>query len=276
MAAGAFCGAMYHDLDGTLLGLKGSLLADGAGRPSGAAVAALLACKEAGIELVPASGRRRDQNGELARLIGTRSFICEAGALLVVDGDRHWLGEFQPSGGQTVFEQIAETGVPLDLLREYAGRLEYHTPWHVGREASHLMRGLVDVAEVNGLLTRWGAPLKLVDNGVIREHNSQLGLEVVRAYHLTPLGASKAAAVARHRELRGYDREDTFAVGDSLLDLECAEVVGAFWLVANAAEEDPSLAAAVAARPNAVVASAGHGEGVREAVAAMIATRRWS
>lgn len=267
-----FHGAGYFDLDGTLLGLKGSLLADGTGRATSAAVSALIACKQNLIEQVPASGRRRDQNAELARLIGTRSYICEAGSLLVIEGERHWLGEFQPTG-RTVFEQIRETGAPQHLLSAYAGRLEYHAPWHEGREVTHLLRGHVDTGEVNGLLVQLGVPLQLVDNGVIREHDSELPFEDLHAYHLMPLGASKAAAVALHRELRGYDREDTFAVGDSWLDLDCADAVGTFWLVANAVASDPALAEAAAARANAEITVAGHGEGVREAVAAMIERR---
>jgi hypothetical protein len=39
---------------------------------------------------------------------------------------------------------------------------------------------------------------------------------------------------------RGYEREQCFAVGDSREDLEVAEVVGRFFLVANAVAGDSS------------------------------------
>ncbi len=55
--------------------------------------------------------------------------------------------------------------------------------------------------------------LRLVDNGIIAAHgvslagsNSGLAPEVerVHAYHLIPAAASKAGAVARHMQNRGY------------------------------------------------------------------------
>ena len=60
--------------------------------------------------------------------------------------------------------------------------------------------------------------------------------------------------------------KQTFAIGDSREDLACADHVGAFWLVANAVERDPSIREAIAGRENVHVAGAGHGRGVYEAV----------
>jgi hydroxymethylpyrimidine pyrophosphatase-like HAD family hydrolase len=98
-------------------------------------------------------------------------------------------------------------------------------------------------------------------------------LERVQAYHLIPAVASKATAVARHMQNRGYAREDCIAVGDSREDLEAAEVVSCFWLVANALERDPTLARDIAGRSGVRVASAGYGAGVYEAVVATLAER---
>ncbi len=88
----------------------------------------------------------------------------------------------------------------------------------------------------------------------------------MRGYHLVPVGASKAAAVALHRRARGYAREETFAVGDSREDLACAAEVGAFWLVANAVERDPSMREAIAGHDNVRVTEGANGAGVYEAV----------
>ena len=88
----------------------------------------------------------------------------------------------------------------------------------------------------------------------------------VRGYHLVPADASKAAAVAFHRRVRGYTREETFAVGDSREDLACARHVDSFWLVRNAIERDPSIREAIAGIDNVRVAEAAHGAGVYEAV----------
>jgi hydroxymethylpyrimidine pyrophosphatase-like HAD family hydrolase len=272
-AAGSALGApgvrcLYLDLDGTLLGRGASLLHDGDGEITIEGVRALQACLRAGVEIVLMSGRRRAQVHEDARLFGQDSFIYEAGACLVLDGEEHWLtGDLLP-GEQTIFEQIEASGAPALLLERYEGRLEYHEPWHTGREVSHLFRGLIDAFEADQLLAEHGhAGLRLIDNGVVQRRSPALaGLPHVRCYHLVPGGAAKATAVAFHMRARGYGREQAFAVGDSREDLACAEQVGTFWLVANAVERDPTIRETIAGRENVRVAAAGHGRGVYEAV----------
>ncbi len=259
---------LYLDLDGTLLGRGASLLHDGEGTVSIEGVRAIQACLRAGVEVVLMSGRRRAQVQEDARLFGQAAFIYEAGACVVLEGEEHWLtGDLLP-GELTIAEQIGLSGAPELLLEHYRGLLEYHEPWHLNREVSHLFRGLVDAAEADSLLVEHGhANLRLVDNGVVTRRSPALAsLPHVRGYHLVPASASKAAAVAFHARARGYAREETFAVGDSREDLACAAEVGVCWLVGNAVERDPTMRAALAAHRNARVAEAGHGAGVYEAV----------
>jgi phosphoglycolate phosphatase len=265
---------LYVDLDGTLLGRGASLLRDGEGNVSIDGVRAIQACMRADVEVVLMSGRRRAQVHEDARLLGQDSFIFEAGACVVLGadwmlgGEEHWLtGELMP-GELTIAEQIERSGAPELLLERYAGRLEYHEPWHVAREVSHPFRGLVDAGEVDALLVEHGHKnLRLVDNGVVNRRSPALAeLPHVRGYHLVPAAASKAAAVALHARARGYAREETFAVGDSREDMACARHVGTFWLVANAVARDPSIRAAMAAYENVRVCESGHGAGVYEAV----------
>jgi len=259
---------LYLDLDGTLLGRGASLLHDGEGTVTLDGIRAIQACLRAEVEVVLMSGRRRVQVEEDARLLGQSTFIYEAGACLVLEGEEHWLtGEMLP-GDLTIAEQIEASGAPAMLLERYAGRLEFHEPWHLGREVSHLFRGLVDAGEVDTLLAEHGHEgLRLVDNGVVNRRSPALAeLSHVRCYHLVPIGASKANAVALHRRIRGYGLEETFAVGDSREDLACAEQVGSLWLVRNAVERDPSMREAIAGRANVRVAEAGHGPGVYEAV----------
>jgi hydroxymethylpyrimidine pyrophosphatase-like HAD family hydrolase len=263
---------LYLDLDGTLLGAGASLLHDGEGAVSIAGVRAVQACLRADVEVVLMSGRRRAQVHEDARLLGQRSFIFEAGACAVVNGEDHWLtGELLPDE-LTIAEQIERSGAPALLLEHYAGRLEYHEPWHLQREVSHLFRGLVDVTEVDRLLAERGhEDLRLVDNGVVSRRSQDLAhLPHVRGYHLVPASASKAGAVAFHRRVCGYEREHTFAVGDSREDLACAGHVSTLWLVANALHRDPSIAAAAGAYDNVRVAESGYGSGVYEAVVSML------
>jgi phosphoglycolate phosphatase len=113
-----------------------------------------------------------------------------------------------------------------------------------------------------------------VDNGVVNRRSPALAdLDHVRGYHLLPVSASKAAAVAFHMRARGCAREQAFAVGDSREDLACAAHVQTFWLVANAVARDPSISAAAAAHDNVRVAEAGHGAGVYEAVVSTLIDR---
>ena len=266
---------VYCDLDGTLLGRGGALLRDGEGEFSALAVRALEACFRADVEFVIYSGRREAQVREDARLLGCSAYIFEVGAGLVIDEEREWLtGELVP-GERSIHDQIEEAGAPALLLERYAGRLEYHEPWHRDREVSHLFRGLVDTFEADEALGEAGlGHLRLVDNGAIRRRSPTLEVEQAHAYHLIPAEASKARAVARHMQARGYAREECIAVGDSREDMDAADVVGAFWLVANALERDPTLREAIGGRDNVRVAEAGHGAGVYEAVVTTLAERR--
>jgi HAD superfamily hydrolase (TIGR01484 family) len=266
---------LYCDLDGTLLGHGASLLRDGEGGFSLMAVRALEACHRAGVEVVIYSGRRKAQVFEDARLIGSTAYIYEVGCGLVVDGEEELLTDDLVPGEKTIYEQILAAGAPDLLLERFPRRLEYHSPWHLDRDVSHLFRGQVDVAEAGEVLRAEGhGNLRLVDNGAIRRVSPTLDVDQAHAYHLIPAGASKARAVARHMQARGYAREECIAVGDSREDMEAAGVVGAFWLVANALERDPSLREAIAGRENVRVAEAGHGGGVYEAVVTTLAERR--
>jgi hydroxymethylpyrimidine pyrophosphatase-like HAD family hydrolase len=265
---------LYLDLDSTLLGRGASMLHDGAGNVTIDGVRAVQACLRGGVEVVLMSGRRRAQVFEDARLLGQSAFIFEAGACVELNGEQHWLtGALQP-GELTIAEQIERSGAPALLLERYQGLLEYHEPWHVEREVSHLFRGLVDADEVDRVLIEHGhQDLRLVDNGVVSRRSEALAaLPHVRGYHLVPASASKVTAVAFHRRLRGYQRAQTFAVGDSREDLACAAQVDVFWLVANALERDPSIRDAIAAHHNVRVCEAGHGAGVYEAVVSTLMT----
>lgn len=250
---------VYTDLDGTLLGKGASLFRTAEGDFTLLAARALEACHRAGAEVVIKSGRRRAQVMEDARLLGQTAYIFEVGSGMAIDGELTFLtGDLQPREGSSIHAQIGETGAPALLLDRYTGRLEHHSPWHQNREVSHLFRGRIDVGEANELLTGEGhADLRLVDNGEIES-----GLH---AFHLIPAVSSKAAAVAAHMRARGYVREECVGVGDSAEDLDVAEVVGRFFLVANAD---------VAGAPGVERTESAMSEGFYEAVMRAIAESR--
>jgi phosphoglycolate phosphatase len=268
---------LYVDLDGTLLGPNASLLTDAHGRFSSLGVRALEACARADVEVVIYSGRRQGSVFEGARLIGSSAYIFELGCGLVIDGELEWLTDgLVPSEDRgSIYDQIEASGAPALLLERFAGEIEYHTPWSIGREVSHLFRGNVDLDQVHKVLDGAGLGwLRLVDNGVIRAASEQMtGLPVIHAYHLIPAGASKARAVARHMQARGYAPADCIAAGDSREDMEAATVVGAFWLMANALARDLTLEAEASGRPGVRIASESYGAGVYEAVVTTLAER---
>jgi phosphoglycolate phosphatase len=269
---------LYVDLDGTLLGPGASLLRGGGGGFSALSVRALEACWRADVEVVLYSGRREGSVFECSRLIGASAYIFELGCGLVLDGELQWLtGDLVPSPERgTIFEQIERSGAPALLLQRFADRLEYHTPWSINREISHLFRGEIDLDEAHRVLAEAGlSTLRVVDNGVIHEHDSRLAnVTVVHAYHLIPAGASKSRAVSRHMQARGYEPSRCIAVGDSREDMDAAQVLGTFWLVANGLERDPSLREDMLRHSRVRLAQESYGAGVYEAVVTTLAESR--
>src|SRR5215210_7866888 len=122
---------VYTDLDGSLLGRGGSLFHDSEGEFTLLAARGLEACHRAGAEVVLYSGRRKAQVMEDARLLGQTAYIYEVGCGLHIDGEDVYLtGDLQPRDGITVHDQIEQSNAPDLLLSAYAGRFEYHEPWH--------------------------------------------------------------------------------------------------------------------------------------------------
>ena len=266
---------VYTDLDGTLLGRYGSLFRDSEGEFSLLQARALEACHRADVEVVIKSGRREGSVLEDAKLIGSRSYICEVGCVVVIDGERTELvGDVEKEPGKSLAETMVDRGIPDELFDHFGGRLEWHSPWHRQRELSLLFRGKVDVDEANRLLAERGhTGLRLIDNGAIFAPMD--GIEgPAHAYHLLPEAASKANAVAFHMRARGYAPEECIAIGDSVEDLNVADVVGRFFVPANGPERDPALAQAISGRPNVTVTEGRMGDGVYEAVVSTLAGAR--
>ncbi len=251
--------AVYLDLDGTLLGRGGSVLHDEDGVFTTAGVRALEACARADVEVVLVSGRRLASLSHDARLLGVRSYACEAGALLVVGGERIYLtGRFQPTADVSVYAQIEATGAPQLLLDHFDGRLRPHEDAMHVREISHVFVGEADAGVANDQLRAAGlGDLRLLDNGAVEEGG--------HVFHLLPGEASKANAVATHRRIRGHAADACIAVGDSEEDAGMAAAVGTFWFVGNGAWTGGS---------NIRRAEATHGAGVYEAILTELAERR--
>jgi hypothetical protein len=219
------------------------------------------------------SGRREAQVRPDARLFAQTSYIYEAGCGMVIDDERTYLtGDWVPDENGTPAERIIESGLPEVLFERFAGRLEWHAPWHTDRQLSLLFRGKVDVDEVNEVIAEQGEAgrdLRFLDNGAI--NRPMEGIDRAHAYHLVPGGASKGKAVGAHMRARGYAPEETIAIGDSIEDLGSAEHVGRFFCVANGPERDEALREAIGGYPNVTVTEGRMGDGVYEAVVGTLA-----
>ena len=258
---------VYTDLDGTLLGPMGALFRDPEGEFTLRQARALEACHRARVEVVIMSGRREAQVLADSRLMGQTSYIYEAGCAVMIEGERTYLtGDWQPDENGTPAQKMLDAGIPELLFKRFEGRLEWHAPWHTGRELSLLFRGKVESDEANVTLSEKGHhDLRFLDNGAIGRRME--GIEGrTHAYHLVPGGASKAKAVDFHRRARGYEREQVIAVGDSIEDLETAAAVGRFFCVANGPEHDEALRERLPRFDNVTVTEGRMGDGFYEAV----------
>jgi phosphoglycolate phosphatase len=222
---------LYTDFDGTLLGPGGSLLTGPDGRPSARAAAALVRAAEAGVTVVPVSGRRRSQLAHDARLLGLTDLIAEAGCCIVRDGELSYeWGACPPGLAANPHDAMEAAGAVAALLDRFAGDLRHYEPWHLEREGSHLFHGRVEVGEANAVLGTIGCGwAQLIDNG---DTAGWPGRQV-RAYHLIPRGVGKGPAVADDLAARGLDRAQAAAIGDSEEDRTMADHVGTYFIVGN-------------------------------------------
>ncbi|MGK5115138.1 MULTISPECIES: HAD family hydrolase [unclassified Geodermatophilus] len=268
---------VYTDLDGTMVGPRGSFWHTAARDLTAGPATALLDLHRAGVPLVLVSGRTFEQVVEAARIFAADGAIAELGSVVGWDGGRgvHRLTGELPAehAARAPMEVMAELGVVEDLLARHAGRLEWHAPWHATHTTDALLRGRVDPLAVDAYLAERGHGwLTLNDNGSIPATSRMtLAPDALppRVYHLMPRGISKGAAIAWDLERRGLTPDDAVAIGDSVSDLEMAPAVGRLWITANGATVD-GMADLLAAVPNVAVTGAAMGEGWAEAVRASL------
>jgi len=255
---------VYSDLDGTLFAPGGKLLTNDAGQPSTELAAALVALKQAGIELVIVTGRAAEQGFELRRLLNANSFIgemgvyCEEGFGLELRSSwnlGHWQQlELAPGlapgvlpPGVTPSQLIEQQGSAQRLIASFPGRLE---PYQSSRGATlQALQGCIDAQAAAAFLANERLPLQLMNNGRIHplvHHLDVVPDEPIHIYRLIPAGVNKGAAVAAHMAAHGLAPAQCLAVGDSLGDLSMAEVCGSFVAVRNALRSEAVAAALLA------------------------------
>lgn len=260
---------VYTDLDNTLLGPKSCLFLAADNSYTLEPAAALISLLQKGVDVVITSGRNSSQLREIVRILGLNSYIAELGCQIYYEQGRECTTNynFPVKDGQTLFEAIKESGAPQLLLERYQGFLEYHTPWSLQQRCTHLFRGLINVNEANAFLKENGfANLKLLDNGQSRTQGSLKPLPEIKVYHLLPKGTSKASAITVDQKKRGILPEQCLALGDSLTDLDMANAVSQFFLVANGVQNDPEIIEQLLAYKNAYLTTEKMGLGWAQVV----------
>jgi phosphoglycolate phosphatase len=261
---------LFSDLDGTLVGRGGSLLAGFDGTPTLAAATALLAAHEAELDLVLVSGRPSGKLREVGRVLGIHDAIAELGTVLMLGGETELLwGEVPRDIAPSPARALERSGALGWLLDRYQGRVEPHEPLPQDRQGTLLLRGQLDAAEASAGLAAAGYEWASVyDNGRFNRPFRHLGPGRTHAYHLAPAGVTKATAARVYLDRRALTAERAAAIGDAPSDLELADVVGAMFLVANGA-----WAIDHGDRRAVVVTEGSAGDGWAEAVTALLARR---
>ncbi|WP_239348264.1 MULTISPECIES: HAD hydrolase family protein [unclassified Frankia] len=262
---------VYTDLDGTMVGPSGCFFQNEDHSTTLDPAHALIGLHRAGIALVLVSGRTRPQLVEASAIFGADGFIAELGAIVGWD---HGRGSRILRGAMP--DDLDRIPDPLltALIERYPGRLEAYRPWHPGREVDVMLRGNIEVAEVNAWLVAEGFDwLTIRDNGIISRAVMPTLDDVPHIYHLVPEGVSKGAAVAFDLARRGLRPEQAIAIGDSASDLVMAGQVGRMHLVANALRHS-DLVALLPGYDNVVVEDGGFGSGWASAVRSALPTAR--
>lgn len=227
---------IYTDVDGTLLGPIGCMIRDHNFSYTIEPVKALIRALEGGIDVVLVSGRNKQQLRETARILGLRNYIAELGTETVYDlGDEiiRDYGAMRVEEG-TLYQAFEESGVIDFLFHKYSGRLELHLPWSLERDCTPLLRGYIEVEEVNKVLIDNGfSQMEIVDNGSIPKHMTDLDIESLRAYHIMPKGVSKQGAVEKDLRRRNIDRKEAVSMGDAVADTFLSKVTGACFIMKN-------------------------------------------
>lgn len=267
------------DLDGTLLGLGGSVLIDATGAPALTTVQAIVEVNKAGLEVVVCTGRNRIQAGEVSRILGWESFIAELGCIVKHgrgETVEYLLGEW-PDGvllaNETPYHAITRLGGLRVLTDAFPGKIEEHDPWHTDREVTHVLRGSLDCATAQAALNTLTVPIDIIDNGIIHPpRHTLMDVDEVHVYHLVPRGTSKEHAIRELLARRGLTPADAVAIGDSTTDVEMMNAAALGVLVKNALA-DPRVLSAIEGLDTIVATRAERGDGWAEFAHAWLAAR---
>ena len=277
---------VFSDADGTMLtGAKATVRSDGT--PSAELVQVLVELQQAGVQVVPTSGRNRSMLFEDARILGLPGWIAEMGGLLCTrqSSQPEWCYftgemEYDPASVRTPHDWICETGVIDEILEHWPGDIETYHDNYVGfeyREVTVAMRGRVPDDEIQQVLDSFPLPLYVADNGYVSKMNGSTTMvdvdmdhpQDVHTYHIMPRGLTKGTGIAEYMRLKGWNRDEVLGAGDSPADCEIAEACGLFLFMSNGLSH-PMAEVELARYDNAVVSRLPSTDGWVEAMRALL------
>ena len=126
---------VYTDLDGTMVGPRGSFWHTAGRELTADPAAALLELHRAGVPLVLVSGRTFEQVIEAARIFAADGAIAELGATVGLGrAAAASTGSAASSPPSTAtgrrWRSWPSSASSSELIAEHPGRLEWHAPWH--------------------------------------------------------------------------------------------------------------------------------------------------
>ncbi|MBA2874154.1 Cof-type HAD-IIB family hydrolase [Thermaerobacillus caldiproteolyticus] len=230
---------VFFDIDGTLLDEKKDL--------PDSTMAAIQKLKESGVYVAIATGRAPFMFADLRERLNIDSFVSFNGQYVVFEGkviykhplNRHKLHELK--------EQAHQNGHPLVFMDadEMKASMEDHPYIHVSMESLKFAHPPFD-------------PLYYENRDIYQallfckseeEHvyvNAYPEFRFVRWHNVStdivPFGGSKAEGIRRLIERIGISKEDVYAFGDGLNDMEMLQFVGTGVAMGNAKEEVKKVA----------------------------------
>lgn len=242
------------DADGTMFtGSRATV--NSAGEPCADLVQVLVELTQAGVGVVPCTGRNRAMIREDSRVLGFPGWIAEMGGVICTrqSNQSEWsyfTGDmpFDPACGKTPHDIIYETGIIDEMLERWPHQLETYHDNGIGyeyREVTVGMRGSAPEEEMQDMLDACGLPLYLSDNGMVSAITGSTILDCdlehpqgIHTYHITPAGVSKGTSIVRYIELAGLEPEEVLGAGDSPADCVIADAAGLFLFMCNGLNHD--------------------------------------
>ncbi|ANB61971.1 Cof-type HAD-IIB family hydrolase [Anoxybacteroides amylolyticum] len=230
---------VFFDIDGTLLDENKEL-------PS-STVQAVQVLKEAGVYVAIATGRAPFMFSDLRKKLGIDSFVSFNGQYVVSEGNVIYKNPLERHKLHELKEEAHENGHPLVFMDEKTMRasVENHPYIHESMGSLKFSHPSLDAAYYENrdiyqaLLfckpeEEYAYVLAYPEFRFVRWHS--VSTDVL------PVGGSKAEGIRKLIERIGIKKEDVYAFGDGLNDMEMLRFVGTGVAMGNANEEVKQIA----------------------------------